>query len=687
MSEVLRDVSRLFERGTLAAESDGELLERFVSRRDEAAFEAIVSRHGPMVLRVSRDLLRDDHAAEDVFQATFLLLARKGRTLWVNESLSGWLYGVARRVAAKSRTSLERRRRLEGDAAVSFASSREVEATPLSPDEARILHEEIARLPASHRLPILLCGLSGLSYAEAAGQLGLTETAIRGRLARGRERLRARLLRRGVGAPVGFLAGTLAADRALGSLNADLVIRRAVEVVMALESRRDSRAARRLATWAASLFQGAVFGKALACGLLLAVGFALGGRGEPAGRWLVATGDMQEEGSALPTPAPAPADEILRPLAPEPVVNPSPMESAPTPSQGIPKPWETTVRVKVSRPDENAIGFGSGTIIRSSSRESLVLVCAHNFGFRVGERSLGLPASNPRTIRVDLFDGKLTSKQAVTPTETLNADIVDFDRERDICLIRIHPGRQLPASPLLPRDWSPEAGAMMITGGCSLGQDATFWSTRVKDPKATLSLGQGSFEVIACEFSPAPGRSGGGLFDEEGRLAGFCRYSEPRSNLGYYANLRAVYELLDRNPEGSSPSNPARKIEPSSSPNEPIASSETSRQSFEKDYERLIQHAERQRQAGDDRGLQESLGALDRRYRTERKALIERVAELDSLHSRSIEPLRSSVGKHGLIRLLPFGPRSGGKQEGSPPPAPDIEPRLELDNASDEGTP
>src|SRR5437763_5152913 len=113
---VLRQVQRLFSLGTVGGMTDAQLLALFVARRDEdaeLAFEILVERHGPMVFRICRGVLRDEHAAEDAFQATFLVLARKARSLWVKDSLGGWLHGVAHRVASRARSDAARRRRHE----------------------------------------------------------------------------------------------------------------------------------------------------------------------------------------------------------------------------------------------------------------------------------------------------------------------------------------------------------------------------------------------------------------------------------------------------------------------------------------------------------------------------------------------------------------------------------------------
>src|ERR671917_455050 len=111
-----RDLRTLFHFGALGGLTDGQLMERFATRRDEGAemaFAALVERHGPMVLRVCRGILRDDHEAMDACQATFLVLARKGRTLWVRDSLGPWLHRVACRAATRARAGAARRRALE----------------------------------------------------------------------------------------------------------------------------------------------------------------------------------------------------------------------------------------------------------------------------------------------------------------------------------------------------------------------------------------------------------------------------------------------------------------------------------------------------------------------------------------------------------------------------------------------
>jgi RNA polymerase sigma factor (sigma-70 family) len=157
IGKALRQVQNLLVEGQLANLPDGELLERFLDQRDEAAFAALVDRHGPMGLGASRALLRDAAAAEDVFQATFLVLVCRARSIRGRGVLASWLYQVAHRIAIQVGTEAARRRRHERLAGELRATAGD-RAEP--DDEWReVLHDEIARLSEKYRLPLLLCDL------------------------------------------------------------------------------------------------------------------------------------------------------------------------------------------------------------------------------------------------------------------------------------------------------------------------------------------------------------------------------------------------------------------------------------------------------------------------------------------------------------------------------------------------
>jgi RNA polymerase sigma factor (sigma-70 family) len=179
--------------------NDSGLLARYLTDGDSAAFAALVSRHGPMVLRVCQHVLGNRHDAEDAFQATFLILARKAGGVRPTGCLAGWLHSVASRVALRARAATRRRgAALTPDGAP--ADSRPDPLAELTARETlRILEEEVQRLPAAYRLPVTLCCLHGLTQEEAARQLGWTPGSVKGRLERGRKRLQRRLTGRGLG--------------------------------------------------------------------------------------------------------------------------------------------------------------------------------------------------------------------------------------------------------------------------------------------------------------------------------------------------------------------------------------------------------------------------------------------------------------------------------------------------------
>jgi RNA polymerase sigma factor (sigma-70 family) len=189
--------------GTVGDLDDAALLARFALRLDDSAMEAfriLVERHGPMVLRVCQQVLGDRHDAEDAAQAVFLVLARKAPAIRINSSLAPWLYGVARRVAAKARVRTTARRQTEITSAVAAASVRAAayDAEPSAHDWEAV-HEEVERLPEKYRAPVVLCYLDGQTYEEAARRIGCPMGTVRVRLSRARDRLRDRLARRGFG--------------------------------------------------------------------------------------------------------------------------------------------------------------------------------------------------------------------------------------------------------------------------------------------------------------------------------------------------------------------------------------------------------------------------------------------------------------------------------------------------------
>ncbi len=204
-SKALNGVLRRLGRAALLQDggglTDAALLDRYVTDRDEAAFAALVRRHGPMVLGVCRRVLRREADAEDAFQATFLVLVRKAHTVVPRGMVGNWLYGVAHNTARKARAMSAKRRVKETAAGTAKAAAaeggawREVQA---------LLDEELSRLPDRYRVPVVLCELEGKTIKEAAAQLGWPQGTVATRLSRGRTMLGKRLARHGL--PLAALA-------------------------------------------------------------------------------------------------------------------------------------------------------------------------------------------------------------------------------------------------------------------------------------------------------------------------------------------------------------------------------------------------------------------------------------------------------------------------------------------------
>jgi RNA polymerase sigma factor (sigma-70 family) len=202
--------------------SDGQLLEDYLSHRDEAAVAALVRRHGPMVWGVCCRILSDNHDAEDAFQATFLVLVRKAMSVQPREMVGSWLYGVARQTALKARSLTVRRR------------AREKQVTPMPQPQARPepdfwhdvtpwIDSELGRLPQKYRAVIVLCDLQGRSRKEAAHQLQIPEGTLSSRLTTARALLAKRLARHGLAVPGAVLAALVAQNGVSASVPASVV--------------------------------------------------------------------------------------------------------------------------------------------------------------------------------------------------------------------------------------------------------------------------------------------------------------------------------------------------------------------------------------------------------------------------------------------------------------------------------
>jgi RNA polymerase sigma factor (sigma-70 family) len=200
--------------------TDRQLLERFLATREAGAFEALLRRHGPMVLGICRRVLRSLHDAEDAFQATFIVLICKASSVAARESVGSWLYGVAYRTAQKARVSAARRRTKEQQ----MARPEALHETDDGWEALRpLLDAELGRLPDKYREPVILCDLQGLTRKEAARRLGCPEGTVSGRLSRAREMLAKRLARHGVALSGGAVALALAGNAASAGVPAPLM--------------------------------------------------------------------------------------------------------------------------------------------------------------------------------------------------------------------------------------------------------------------------------------------------------------------------------------------------------------------------------------------------------------------------------------------------------------------------------
>jgi RNA polymerase sigma factor (sigma-70 family) len=240
---VTRELRAIIDGGTVTGLTDGQLLERFASHRGaeaEPAFTALVMRHGPLVFGVCQSLLRNAHDAEDAFQATFMVLARKAGSIRQPDRLGPWLYGVAHRTARRLKDKNARRKSHEAEAAVYSDRARPSSGSSQNPsalanhDEIEALHREIERLPARYKAAIVLCDLQGLTHEEAAQRLGCRVGTIHSQVSRARERLRRRLDRRGLAYPAGIVAAAI--DSTKPSVLPNVLVGSTVKNVMSLST-------------------------------------------------------------------------------------------------------------------------------------------------------------------------------------------------------------------------------------------------------------------------------------------------------------------------------------------------------------------------------------------------------------------------------------------------------------------
>jgi RNA polymerase sigma factor (sigma-70 family) len=306
--------------GLAAEATDAQLLERFITRHEEAAFAALVRRYGPLVLGVCRRVLGNEHDAEDAFQATFLILVRKAAEIVAAEALGGWLYQVAFRTAQRARSAAAVRHRHERRAPA--MTHPEDHPAAARPDLAPVLDEEVSRLPEETRLPFILCYIEGKTYKQAAHQLGCAPGTLSRRLGQARKLLRIRLARRGLTLSAGGLAAALAELPAAAAVPAPLAA--ATVRAALLSAAGPALAAGGIAPQVASLTEGGLRAMAgVKWKIILALLLTVSGLGAGLAVWA-------RQAGAEKRPAQAPTQAPPRPrAAPSPAAKPKPDADVP----------------------------------------------------------------------------------------------------------------------------------------------------------------------------------------------------------------------------------------------------------------------------------------------------------------------------------------------------------------------
>jgi RNA polymerase sigma factor (sigma-70 family) len=305
LGPVLRRLRGLAASAAAGELTDRQLLERFAAGHEEEAFALLVRRHGPMVLGVCRRLLRQEQDAEDAFQATFLVLARKAAAVSWEGSVGGWLYQVAGRVARKARAAAARRRDQERQVAPMSALS--PEDAPARRELQTLLDEEVRRLPEKYRAPVVLCYLEGKSHVEAARQLAWPVGTVKGRLARARQQLRTRLARRGLALAAVAVAPLLGSELAPAAVPAGLAAA-AVRAAPPFAAGASARPAARAADLAEAVARTLPAGKRRLLGLVVVLALLGAGSG-----LLTAEGRDGRPAAAEPAAAPPEAPAPPRP--------------------------------------------------------------------------------------------------------------------------------------------------------------------------------------------------------------------------------------------------------------------------------------------------------------------------------------------------------------------------------------
>jgi RNA polymerase sigma factor (sigma-70 family) len=311
IGKVVQHLRQAILRGEVADLTDDQLLECFVAHHEEAAFAALVRRHSGLVWGVCLRVLGHHQAAEDAFQATFLVLLKKAAAIRSARLLASWLYGVAYRTALKAKAVAARLRTREKQ--VTVMPEPEVSPDPTAPSWQPLLDRELSQLAEKYRVPIVLCDLQGKTRKEAAQQLGCPEGTVAGRLARARVLLARRLSRHGLAMSAATLAVTLPATAASASVPATLLAS-TLKASAAMAAAGSAGGAALVSTEVAALTQAVLKGMALArlkLAVLVLLTVALAGGG--AALVVTNTGRQGAEAQSAPTPMAGPSQDTVPP--------------------------------------------------------------------------------------------------------------------------------------------------------------------------------------------------------------------------------------------------------------------------------------------------------------------------------------------------------------------------------------